>query len=244
MNVETANRLAMLRKKMGYSQEQLAEKMGIYRQAISKWERAEASPDTDNLIALARIYEVSLDELLGYKEQEVREENKGEEDNKKRDYVHIGWDGIHVEDGKESVHIGWKEGIHVNSADNSSVHIDSQDASVYVNGEQKYKRTKADRIIMAVFSIAVTVFFIVIGAIEGYWHPTWLLFLLIPILDSLLIAVRNKNPHEFAYPVVAALAFLIMGFYLGLWHPAWVVFLTVPVYYMIFPKGKKNKEEQ
>lgn len=64
MNVETANRLQMLRKKNGYSQEELAEKIGISRQAVSKWERAEASPDTDNLILLARLYGVTLDELL------------------------------------------------------------------------------------------------------------------------------------------------------------------------------------
>lgn len=64
MNVETANRLQNLRKKNGYSQEELAEKIGISRQAVSKWERAEASPDTDNLILLARLYGVTLDELL------------------------------------------------------------------------------------------------------------------------------------------------------------------------------------
>ena len=64
MNVETANRLQMLRKKNNLSQEELAEKIGISRQAVSKWERAEASPDTDNLILLAKLYGVTLDELL------------------------------------------------------------------------------------------------------------------------------------------------------------------------------------
>lgn len=64
MNVEIANKLINLRKEKGFSQEELAEKIGISRQAVSKWERAESSPDTDNLIALARLYEISLDELL------------------------------------------------------------------------------------------------------------------------------------------------------------------------------------
>lgn len=64
MNIEIANRLVNLRKEKGFSQEQLAEKIGVSRQAVSKWERSEASPDTDNLIMLARLYEVSLDELL------------------------------------------------------------------------------------------------------------------------------------------------------------------------------------
>lgn len=48
----------------GLSQEALAEKLGVSRQAVSKWERSESSPDTDNLIALAKLYGVSLDELL------------------------------------------------------------------------------------------------------------------------------------------------------------------------------------
>ena len=64
MNVEIAQRLAELRRKRGYSQEALANALGLSRQAVSKWERAESSPDTENLIALARLYGVSLDELI------------------------------------------------------------------------------------------------------------------------------------------------------------------------------------
>ena len=64
MNIEIANRLVQLRKNHNLSQEELAARIGISRQAVSKWERAEASPDTDNLILLARLYGISLDELL------------------------------------------------------------------------------------------------------------------------------------------------------------------------------------
>lgn len=64
MNVEIAQRLAELRRKKGYSQEALANALGLSRQAVSKWERAESSPDTENLIALAKLYGVSLDELI------------------------------------------------------------------------------------------------------------------------------------------------------------------------------------
>lgn len=65
MNIKLADRLVELRKEHKLSQEALAEKLGLSRQAISKWERAEASPDTDNLIALAELYGITLDHLLG-----------------------------------------------------------------------------------------------------------------------------------------------------------------------------------
>ncbi len=64
MNVDVANRLFDLRKEHHLSQEELADRIGVSRQAVSKWERAEASPDTDNLVLLARLYRVSLDALL------------------------------------------------------------------------------------------------------------------------------------------------------------------------------------
>ena len=64
MNIEIANRLLTLRKQFNLSQEDLAARLGISRQAVSRWERAEASPDTDNLIALSKLYNVSVDSLL------------------------------------------------------------------------------------------------------------------------------------------------------------------------------------
>ena len=73
MNIETAKRLYEYRKAHGYSQEELAAKIGVSRQAISKWERSESSPDTDNLIALAQLYGVSLDTLLMGEEEPQKE---------------------------------------------------------------------------------------------------------------------------------------------------------------------------
>lgn len=64
MDLAMAQRLVDRRKAAGLSQEALAAQLGVSRQAVSKWERSESSPDTDNLIALAALYGVSLDELL------------------------------------------------------------------------------------------------------------------------------------------------------------------------------------
>ena len=56
--------LTMLRKLNGYSQEQVAEKIGISRQAYAKWESGATIPDIDRAAELARVYGVSLDSLM------------------------------------------------------------------------------------------------------------------------------------------------------------------------------------
>ena len=59
-----ADKIIKLRKKNGWSQEELAEKMNVSRQAVSKWESAQATPDLDKLLQLARLFGVTTDYLL------------------------------------------------------------------------------------------------------------------------------------------------------------------------------------
>ena len=59
-----ARRLRQLRTGAGYSQELLADRLGVSRQAVSKWETGTAEPSTANLLALADLYGITVDELL------------------------------------------------------------------------------------------------------------------------------------------------------------------------------------
>ena len=59
-----ADKIIELRKKAGYSQEELAEKMGVSRQSVSKWEGALSIPDLDKILMLSEIFGVSTDYLL------------------------------------------------------------------------------------------------------------------------------------------------------------------------------------
>ncbi len=61
--MEIGEKIFQLRKKKGFSQEELAEKLGVARQTISKWELGETSPDLKQAKELSRIFKVSLDEL-------------------------------------------------------------------------------------------------------------------------------------------------------------------------------------
>ena len=272
MNLEIASRLVALRKENNLSQEALAEKLGISRQAVSKWERAEASPDTDNLIALAKLYHVSLDELL--KIHEDSEEDSGWESHNLADGggaedapgtaelsvhyaaeqstdqagdrssdedvsmaddeedVHVGFDGIHVKDKNGEVLVSWR-GIHVHDKKNDNeVHIDK--GGIRVNGDEVrdhlFVHGKDAEFPLGIIAIVV---YILIGIFFDLWHPGWLIFFLVPIISTLIHAVRRHNPDLFAYPVLAVLVFLCAGLMYSLWHPAWAVFLTIPVYYSV-----------
>lgn len=284
MNLEIATRLVGLRKANKLSQEALAEKLGISRQAVSKWERAEASPDTDNLIALAKLYHVSLDELLKINEEEERgsaggvdvgtdgiaggsaasagmrgaegevlpadtreagesiteqaagscREGGQEDTGVGEDDVYIGLKGIHVKSHSgEEVHID-RRGIHVRDM-KSDVHIGGN--GVFVNGE----KVRSVEIPLGVLAIII---YIVIGFCFDLWHPGWLLFILIPIISSLVDAVCKRDASLFQYPVFAFGIFLYAGIVHTLWHPAWVVFLTIPIFYFLTGAVKDRAEKE
>ncbi|MFA6755029.1 MAG: helix-turn-helix domain-containing protein [Bacilli bacterium] len=155
MTIEIANRLCEFRKKFGYSQEQLANKLGVSRQSISNWESGEVTPSIDYLKELSSIYEVTLDELVSTdktvdectakKEEQKTTENK-EETNKdgsngfsynyKKDEdgtEHFSYDdGKNKTKGKDKVNIS-KDGIHVVSDDGDEVHISA--SGIFVNDE-------------------------------------------------------------------------------------------------------------
>jgi transcriptional regulator with XRE-family HTH domain len=246
MNIETANRLLQYRKKSGLSQEDLAEKIGVSRQAVSKWERAEASPDTDNLIILAQVYGVSLDELLNANPEDKTEtpaEEAPAETTKDsvpaKDEVSFRG-GIHVNSHTgDKVDISFKNGIHVDAADGTKVHIGSGKISVDdPNGGKNYHSDTAPwlhALLFIPFPFIVTAIFLFWGFSDVYggWSTAWLTFLTIPLFYSLIDAIRKRDAQHFAFPVLVALAFLSVGLLLGIWHPTWIVFLLIPVYYGI-----------
>lgn len=65
-----------MRKKLGMSQEELALQLNVSRQSISKWERDEAIPDTDKIIALSSVFSISTDYLLLDHIQQTQQEKE------------------------------------------------------------------------------------------------------------------------------------------------------------------------
>lgn len=64
MGIEWTQNLKSLRKQNGYTLEAVAEKLGVSRQAVAKWEKGDTVPDITNCLALAELYDVTLDTLV------------------------------------------------------------------------------------------------------------------------------------------------------------------------------------
>ncbi|MCR5307566.1 MAG: helix-turn-helix domain-containing protein [bacterium] len=194
MNIEIANRLQQLRKEKGYSQEELAQALGLSRQAVSKWERAESSPDTDNLICLAKLYGMSLDELLNTDEsvEEIRERT------------------IEVEEEKAKEKENDDEYIRIHKG-----HLASRN-----DHDKEFIKVTKHPVFMIVSSSVValisTVLFLVFGFAFDAWYECWLFFLFIPLIASFFEAVIEKHAFTaFAYPILVT---MIYEFFLILKH--------------------------
>ena len=241
MDLAMAQRLVDRRKAAGLSQEALAAQLGVSRQAVSKWERSESSPDTDNLIALAALYGVSLDELLygkavddadcsedsdaGAEASDEAEEDEGSADNTSRSdkpLVDISLaHGIHVidPDKGEEVHVGWN-GIHVtNDRKGEEVHVGPGGVHVDTLEDDGHSvHTNADGTV----------------TIDGETFSSWK-----EAHDKL--DHHGKHFHtklgrawnKFPFPAIVALAYLALGIAYGTWGMGLFLVFLIPVYYAI-----------
>ena len=75
-------RIRKIRMDNGLSQDQFADKLGVSRQAVSKWENGQTAPDLDNIIAMSNLYEVTTDYILIGRERSSKE--NGEKDRKRK----------------------------------------------------------------------------------------------------------------------------------------------------------------
>ena len=239
MDLAMAQRLVDRRKAAGLSQEALAAQLGVSRQAVSKWERSESSPDTDNLIALAALYGVSLDELL-YGEAasdadssedgstETVDEAKEAEDSAEhadcgdKPLVDISLArGIHVIDPNkgEEVHVGWN-GIHVtNERKGEEVHVGPDGVHVDTLEDDGHSvHTNDDGTV----------------TIDGETFSSWK-----EAHDKL--DHHGKHFHtkvgrawnKFPFPALVTLAYLVLGIVYGTWATGLFLVFLIPVYYAL-----------
>ena len=224
MDLQTANRLYEYRKANGYSQEELAEKIGVSRQAISKWERSESSPDTDNLIALARLYGVSIDELInGTQAPEPAQAEAPVQKQEEQERVSVTPSGINVQTAQgDTAHTG-ADGV--KPGEGNSPQFNEQ---VFERSEKKSGFASTAIWVSAIAAYLLLGFYTASG-----WAIGWILFLLAVCLDTGISAYKTKNLAGFAYPVLTVAVYCALGMAYSIWSPSWIVFLTIPLYYIL-----------
>ena len=210
MNVEIAQRLATMRREQGYSQEELAERLGLSRQAVSKWERAESSPDTGNLIALAKLYGVSLDDLLRIDDDVVD-------------------DVVFEEKDKDATAEAQAQEAAVRAAQAAVAAAQARATAEQAHQAPPAQPQPQPQPVQQPYY----------GAAPMPQQPAQPAQPQAPYAPQApepydAQSRRPRGPWStFPYPVLCVLVFLGGGFLFGWWHPGWFVFLTIPLYYWI-----------
>ncbi len=192
---DISNKLTALRHEKGLSQEELAEKLSVTRQAISKWECGEALPDIENLILLANFYEISLDTLVGVERQENEQKN---DTDKAYEYI-----DEHAGAKKSSllyviaqnlpypilcVIIFFLWGSLLNAYNISWI--------IFLTVPVYYSLIDAiskRRFSSFAYPVLVTAIYMFIGIEWIFWHPGWVIFITIPIYYSIADGIDKHN---------------------------------------------------
>ena len=263
MTIEVANRLLEFRKKSGLSQEELADKLGLSRQSISKWERAEAAPDTDNLIELAKIYNVSLDELINVDipisssnesqpktEKQVNatypniviKENKELDDESDND-IYLLKGGIKVVDDETDAETFYNyDNVYIKNENNERIAL----PNAYGFGKENVLSYRQKNVIRAVDGaialISVILYLSLCFLNVQEWSKFWVVIVGFPVVSSIFEAIYTKRIKKFNFALLVTVVYLTLGAYFNLWHPYWFLFIFIAVYYPIIElfTNKKN----
>ena len=228
MNVEIAQRLAELRRERGFSQEGLAEQLGLSRQAVSKWERAESAPDMGNLIALADLYEVTLDELLRVSPEvadDVRFESQERAESVETEAAAAAEAALAAAARAEAA-AATAGGFPPPAPSPGQAGAPGRGAphgfspSTYGAPGHRPPSAGYGPGVLPHGSPASP-------QSPGAYPPGSCPPGSIPPASSVPVA------PSFPYPLLCAVIFLLAGFCFGWWHPGWVIFLTIPFYYWI-----------
>ena len=207
-------RLYELRKKKGLSQEEVAEKLNVTRQSVSKWETDESKPDFDKIVPICELYEISTNELLSgtQEEKEEKEVEVINKDNKKKRaifitsaiflyfiaiiWIIIGETTFNLNDG---IVVG---GFFLVCAIATCLLIYQGIVISTTIAKKKKEKTvnekKMDGVI-ELTAIIFTIIYLVVSFLTGMWHITWILWLVFAAVEAIIkiiFAGKGEDNNE------------------------------------------------
>ncbi|MDY6430007.1 MAG: helix-turn-helix domain-containing protein [Bacilli bacterium] len=240
MQKETfGQRLTRLRKEKKLTQEDIAQKINISPQAVSKWENDISYPDINSLLVLSDILGVSIDELCGKQKKVEDESNKNKDDKQEKNIDEKNTFSFNLKDDEDET----VEGTVMFDDDSVKVNAKLKDGEVE---KEFFKDKHVEKVTWSLAGLLETcalVAFIVLGLTWKYnnygWKYCWLVFFLPIIISSFVSAIKKRQFTRFAYPFAVTFVYLLLGFFgqeTGTkgFEFYWFLFITIPVYYSLF----------
>lgn len=204
-------RLYELRKKKGLSQEEVAERLNVTRQSVSKWETDESKPDFDKIVPICELYEISTNELLSgtkeeKEEQEVQVINK---DNKKKRaliissaiflyFLAIIW--IIISEVSFNLNEGFMVGGFFLLCGIATCMLIYQGIvlSTTITKKKKEKTVNEKKLdgVIELTAIIFTIIYLLISFFTGAWHITWILWLVFAAVEAIIKIIFSSKGED------------------------------------------------
>lgn len=233
--MELGEKLYGLRKSKNLTQDDVAEKLNVTRQTVSKWETNQSTPDFDKITPLCELYEISPNELLQYKNNDIETDNNEELD---------------LNEAKKHL---FTRGKNDNYENMSKLQIKQKSASVVSTSIFIYFIAIAFIMIAIpyfmmnpIVASAIFLLLVGIGTVRIVKH-----YMSIPKFEKTEEEEKQDKIYKIISNIIGAIGaviYFIISFITMAWHITWIIFIIVGIIDQIVKlifmlKGDKKDEE-
>ena len=208
MNI--GNQLYELRKKKNLSQEEVAEKLNVTRQTISKWETDQSMPDLDKIVPLCELYGISADALLkGTVDVKQREINSCETDGQLRKekakvistsvflyFLSIIW--IIVSESLEGINENAQVGVFLLICAVATVYLIYKLMCMPKEGKEKEEKLNPYKTIDNIVSLLFTLLYFIVSFLTHAWGITWIIWLIYAVVIEIIHSIFKLKEDSHA----------------------------------------------
>lgn len=199
-------KLYELRKSAHFSQEETAEKLGVTRQTISKWETGESSPDIDKILPICELYNITTEELFkGIKKEEHKEEKK---ENKQKTafviaisvflyFISVIW--IILAETQTNMNDEITISIFLLICALPTCYLIYYFVSLPKNTKIANKKNKVLEKIKSILSLITLIIYLLISFITMKWSITWIIWIIYAVIEEIIetiFAIKDKKDED------------------------------------------------